>query len=67
MLAADNIVPVFTDEVAEAYGDDFIDVLDQISATITTEDLTEANARIEIDGDEAEDLAADFLEEHDLA
>ena len=23
MLAADNIVPVFTDEVADAYGEDF--------------------------------------------
>jgi osmoprotectant transport system substrate-binding protein len=64
LLAADNIVPVFTDEVADAYGDDFVSLLDSISAVITTEELTAANARFDIDAEDAEVIAADFLAEY---
>ena len=64
LLAADNIVPVFTDEVADAYGDDFVALLDSISEVITTEELTEANARFDIEAEDAEVIAADFLAEY---
>ena len=67
MLAADNIVPVFTDEVAEAYGEDFIALLDEISAAITTELLTEANARFDIDAEDADVIAEDFLADNGLS
>jgi osmoprotectant transport system substrate-binding protein len=67
MLAADNIVPVFTDEVAEAYGEDFIALLDEVSATITTELLTEANARFDIEAEDAEVIAEDFLADNGLS
>ena len=64
LLAADNIVPVFADEVAEAYGDDLTALLDEISAAITTEQLTEANALFDIDAEDADVIAADFLEQY---
>ena len=67
MLAADNIVPVFTDEVADAYGDDFVALLDDISAAITTELLTEANARQQIDVEDPEVIAEDFLADNGLS
>jgi osmoprotectant transport system substrate-binding protein len=67
LLAADNIVPVFTDEVAEAYGDDFVALLDEISAAITTELLTEANARFDIDAEDADVIAEDFLADNGLS
>jgi osmoprotectant transport system substrate-binding protein len=67
MLAADNIVPVFTDEVAEAYGEDFVALLDEVSAAITTELLTEANARFDIDAEDADVIAEDFLADNGLS
>jgi osmoprotectant transport system substrate-binding protein len=67
LLAADNIVPVFTDEVADAYGDDFTALLDEVSAAITTELLTEANARFDIDAEDADVIAEDFLADNGLS
>jgi osmoprotectant transport system substrate-binding protein len=64
MLAADNIVPVITDEVADTYGDDLTSLVNAISAVITTEELTEMNARFDIDAEDADVIAADFLEEY---
>jgi osmoprotectant transport system substrate-binding protein len=64
MLAADNIVPVVTTELADAYGEDFANLVNEISATITTEELTEMNARFDIDAEDADVIAADFLEEY---
>ena len=54
MLAADNVVPVVTTELQEAYGEQLTDVLDDISAALTTEDLTEMNRRFDIDTEDAE-------------
>jgi osmoprotectant transport system substrate-binding protein len=64
MLAADNIFPVASQEVVDAYGDDFTGLLDGVSAELTTEDLTELNRRYDVDREDAEDIAADWLSEH---
>jgi osmoprotectant transport system substrate-binding protein len=64
MLAADNIVPVVTDELVEAYGEDFETVVNDLSAAITTENLTEMNARYDIEAEDADTIAADFLAEN---
>lgn len=66
LLAADNIVPVVTQEVADAYGQDMVDLVNEISAAVTTENLTALNARFDIEAEDAEDIAADFLEENGL-
>lgn len=66
MLAADNITPVFSDEVADAYGDDLTSLLNEISAAIDTDTLTELNKRFDIDKEDAADIAADFISDAGL-
>ncbi len=61
MLAADNVVPVMTDEVFDAYGDAVVGELDNVSALLTTEGLTEMNRRFDIDNEDADDIAASWL------
>jgi osmoprotectant transport system substrate-binding protein len=61
MLAADNVLPVITAELQEAYGNQLTDVLDDISAALTTEALTEMNRRFDIDTEDADVIAADWL------
>jgi osmoprotectant transport system substrate-binding protein len=63
MLAADNVFPVLTQELVDAYGDDLTGVLDQVSGELTTEGLTELNKRYDVDKDDAEDIAADWLDD----
>ena len=61
MLAADNVVPVITNELQDAYGDQLTGLLDEISAALTTEALTEMNARFVIETEDADVIAADWL------
>ncbi|RPI25553.1 MAG: ABC transporter substrate-binding protein [Actinobacteria bacterium] len=61
MLAADNVVPVLTTELGDAYGSDLTDLLDDISGRLTTADLTEMNKRFDIDTEDADQIAADWL------
>ena len=64
MLAADNVFPVLSQEVADTYGDDLTGLLDDISAELTTEDLIEMNKRYDVDKDDAQDVADDWLADH---
>jgi osmoprotectant transport system substrate-binding protein len=64
MLAADNIFFVEADDLVEAYGDDLTALLEQISSELTTDDLVEMNKRYDVDKDDAEDIAADWVDEH---
>lgn len=66
MLAADNVLPVATKELSDAYGEDLAALLDNVSAELTTDDLTELNKLYDIDKEDAADIAADWLSEHDL-
>ena len=61
MLAADNVVPVLTDELLDAYGDDIRSLLNEISSKLTTADLTAMNKRFDIDNEDADEIAADWL------
>jgi osmoprotectant transport system substrate-binding protein len=67
MLAADNIFPVTSQEVVDAYGDGFTNLLDDISGELTTEDLIEMNKRYDVDKEDAADIADDWLSDHGLA
>jgi osmoprotectant transport system substrate-binding protein len=67
MLAADNVVPVVTDELVEAYGDELANVVNEVSAALTTEELTELNKRADIDLDDPDVIAKEWLEDNDLA
>ena len=61
MLAADNVVPVVTDELAEAYGDDLVDRVNAISAELTTDNLTELNRKFDIEQQDPGDIATEWL------
>ncbi|MCQ3803312.1 MAG: ABC transporter substrate-binding protein [bacterium] len=58
---AENIVPAVRMDIVEAYGDDFVDLLDSVSAEINTPELTEMNRRAGIDQDDPADIAAQWL------
>jgi osmoprotectant transport system substrate-binding protein len=58
---AENIVPAMRVDIVDAYGDDLVELLDNISAAITTPDLTEMNRRAGIDQEDPATIAAEWL------
>jgi len=58
---SDNIVPVVRDDIVSAYGSEFTDLLDSVSALITTADLSEMNKRYGVDAVDADVVAHDWL------
>jgi osmoprotectant transport system substrate-binding protein len=66
LINADNVVPVVSDEIAEAYGDDMVDLVNEISEALSTEELTELNRQFDIDKQDADQIAAQWLESEDL-
>jgi len=66
MLAADNVVPVIKDELTSSYGDDLTKTVNEVSAELTTDDLAELNKRYDVDKEDAKDVAASWLQDHDL-
>ena len=61
LINADNIVPVGTEELVDAYGADLAALIDKISAALTTEELTELNRLVGIELEDADTVAADWL------
>ncbi len=59
---AQNIVPVVRQEIVDAYGDGFTELINGISAKITTAELSELNKRFGIDAEDASELATEWLE-----
>ena len=59
-----NVIPVGNED---ADTDEIAEIVNEVSATLTTEELTELNRRVVIDVEDPEDVAADWLEENDLA
>lgn len=64
LQTAENITPVISHGVHDATIES---LLNQVSAALTTENITELNGRVEIDGDRAADVAADFLESEGIS
>jgi osmoprotectant transport system substrate-binding protein len=64
MLAADNVFYVEANDLVDAYGDDLTALLEEISSELTTEELVEMNKRYDVDKDDAEDIAADWVDEY---
>jgi len=58
---AENIVPVLRTDIAEEYGGNIERVLNAVSEKLTTGDLTEMNKLTGYDGDDPEQVAADWL------
>jgi osmoprotectant transport system substrate-binding protein len=60
---ADNITPLIRSEVLT---DEIAELLNAVSAAITTDNITPLNARVLVDQEDPEDVARDFLEENGL-
>jgi len=63
LQAADNIAPVVN---AEVVTDEIRELLNKVSAALTTANITELNARVEVDNEDPAEVAKDFLEQEDL-
>jgi osmoprotectant transport system substrate-binding protein len=66
LINADNIIPVATQELVDVYGEDMRALVDEISGKLTTEELTELNRRVDIELEDAADVALEWLENEDL-
>jgi osmoprotectant transport system substrate-binding protein len=64
MAAADNIVPVVTQALVDAYGDDFVSLVNSISDLLTTDELSEMNRQFDIERESASDIARQWLEDN---
>lgn len=63
---AQNIAPIISTDVLEAYGDQLRNDLNELSAMITTDDLLAWNTETDIAKRESDDVAAEWLEAKDL-
>ncbi|HUG75477.1 MAG TPA: ABC transporter substrate-binding protein [Acidimicrobiia bacterium] len=63
---AENIVPVLRQAVIDAHGQDLVDLINRVSALITTAELSELNKRYGIDAVDADVLAREWLESKGL-
>jgi osmoprotectant transport system substrate-binding protein len=66
IIAPENVTPVVSDEVAEAYGDEFATLVNSISELITTDVLLDLNGRVELEAQNPDDVATDWLTENGL-
>lgn len=64
LFLSENIVPLIQSDVVTP---DVEEALNGVSDALTTENLTEALARVQVDKEDPKTVAVDFLEEHDLA
>jgi osmoprotectant transport system substrate-binding protein len=60
---AQNIVPVTTKEIVDAYGDEMVDLLAEVNEKITTAALTELNRQAGVDQEDPADIATAWLTE----
>ena len=66
LINADNVIPVTTQEIVDTYGDDFTALVDSISAALDTAGLTELNRRFDVDAEDADVIAREWLESEGL-
>jgi osmoprotectant transport system substrate-binding protein len=64
LINADNIIPVMSQELVDAYGQDFIDLVNAVSAALDTDGLTELNRLFGIELRDADEVAREWLEEN---
>jgi osmoprotectant transport system substrate-binding protein len=66
IIAPENVIPVVSNEIADAYGDDMVSLVNSISGLITTDVLLDLNGRVELDAENPEDVATAWLTENGL-
>lgn len=63
LQTAENIVPLVGPAIDEAAAE----LLNEVSAALTTENITDLNGRVELDQEDPADVAADFLQEQGIS
>jgi len=63
---ADNVTPVLRNEIVAAYGKTMTDLINAVSAKITTTVLTDLNKQTDIDQKDPDDVAKAWLESNNL-
>jgi osmoprotectant transport system substrate-binding protein len=63
ITGADNIVPLIRSDIVN---DEIERLLNAVSATLTTKGMTDLNAKVDIDNEDPEDVAREFLTAEDL-
>lgn len=66
LTAVENIVPVVSDEIVEAYGDDLVATINAVTELVTTDALLDLNGRVELNAEDPADVATAFLEENGI-
>jgi len=66
LFPAQNIAPIISTEVLDAYGEQLTTDLNTLSAAITTDDLLAWNTQTDIDKVESDEVAGDWLTEKGL-
>jgi osmoprotectant transport system substrate-binding protein len=66
LINADNIVPVGSQELVDAYGEAFTTLINEISASLDTAELTELNRRVGIELEDADAVALSWLQDEGL-
>jgi osmoprotectant transport system substrate-binding protein len=61
---AENLTPVIRQDILDAYDDELVDALNEVSAELTTEELSEMNKLIGIDGEDPERVAEDWISDN---
>ncbi len=62
IIPAENVVPVVSNEVVEAYGAEMTSLLDSITERIETQTLLDLNAEVELEAEDPGDVAREWLE-----
>jgi len=66
LFPAQNIAPIISTELLEAYGDQLVADLKELSAMITTDDLLAWNTETDIEFRESDDVATEWLKSKGL-
>lgn len=66
LINADNIVPVGAQELVDTYGDALVALINKISASLDTAELTELNRRVGIELEDADAVALSWLQAEGL-
>lgn len=61
MIPAENVVPVVSNEVVDAYGDDLTSLINEISGMIETQTLLDLNGQVELEAEDPSAVAEQWL------
>jgi len=66
IVGAENVAPIVSDSLVMAYGTKFTDLVNSISAKLTSDGLLQLNKAVDIDKEDAKTVAAAWLRQNGL-